>query len=186
MQITVSKTILELVEGDITEQIVDGIVNAAHWDLRGGQGTDGAIHWRGGPEIMAECAKIGACPIGGAVVTTAGKLPVRYVIHTVGPVYDPYDRDEEMAELLTSAYQESLRRAVEYGMKTIAFPSLSTGAFCYPLPLAAPVALRAICDFLEAEPHNLELVRLVLYPREQPEAYGIYAAALTNLRPTAT
>jgi O-acetyl-ADP-ribose deacetylase len=180
MKVQVGDTILELVEGDITEQATDAIVNAAHWDLAGGQGTDGIIHFRGGPAIMAECRKIGGCPIGGAVITTGGNLPARYVIHAVGPVYETGDEYEQ--DLLANAYQESLRRAVENGLKSVAFPSLSTGAFVYPLPLAAPVALRAILDFLTTEPaHGLELVRLVLFPEEQPQAYGIYADALREI-----
>lgn len=180
MRITVGETVFELVEGDITEQAVDAIVNAAHWDLAGGQGTDGIIHFRGGPAIMAECRKIGGCPIGGAVITTGGNLPARYVIHTVGPVYETGDEYEQ--DLLACAYQESLRRAVENGLKSVAFPSLSTGAFVYPLRLAAPVALRAILEFLNSdEARGLELVRLVLYPEEQPKAYAIYAEALRSL-----
>jgi O-acetyl-ADP-ribose deacetylase len=130
MKVQVGDTILELVEGDITEQATDAIVNAAHWDLAGGQGTDGIIHFRGGPAIMAECRKIGGCPIGGAVITTGGNLPARYVIHAVGPVYETGDEYEQ--DLLANAYQESLRRAVENGLKSVAFPSLSTGAFVYP------------------------------------------------------
>jgi O-acetyl-ADP-ribose deacetylase (regulator of RNase III) len=179
MRITIGETVFELVEGDITEQAVDAIVNAAHWDLAGGQGTDGIIHFRGGPAIMAQCRKIGGCPIGGAVITTGGSLPARYVIHAVGPVYDMGDEYEQ--DLLASAYQESLRRAVENGLKSVAFPSLSTGAFVYPLRLAAPVALRAILDFLTSEKHGLELVRLVLYAEEQPEAYSIYANVLDEI-----
>jgi O-acetyl-ADP-ribose deacetylase len=177
MRVLVGPTVFELVEGDITTQETDAVVNAAHWDLLGGQGTDGVIHFRGGPTILEECRQIGGCPIGGAVITTGGKLPAQYVIHAVGPVFEVGDEYEE--DLLTGAYQESLRRAVEKGLKSVAFPSLSTGAFNYPLPLAAPVAVRAILDFLLQEPaHGLELVRLVLYADEQPHALGIYTAAL--------
>lgn len=88
MKITVGQTRLELVEGDITDQDTDAVVNAAHWDLLGGQGVDGAIHWKGGPQILEECKRIGGCPISGAVITSGGRLKARYVIHTVGPVYD--------------------------------------------------------------------------------------------------
>jgi O-acetyl-ADP-ribose deacetylase len=181
--VTIAGARFELDEGDITEQEVDAVVNAAHWDLLGGNGVDGAIHYRGGPEILAECQQIGGCPIGGAVLTTGGKLPARYVIHAVGPIYEP--DDDLTVELLDSAYRESLRLAAAHGLRSVAFPSLSTGAFNYPLPEAAPVALNAILDFLATEPHNLSVVRLVLYPREQPDAYAIYADALRGLRPDA-
>ena len=176
MQTTIGKTVFELVEGDISIQAVDAIVNAAHWDLAGGQGTDGIIHFRGGPAIMAECRKIGGCPIGGAVMTTGGNLPARFVIHTVGPVYETGDAYEQ--DLLAQAYQSSLRLAASRGLHSIAFPSLSTGAFVYPLPRAAPVAVQAFIEFLQNEAHTLALVRLVLFAEEQPEAYGIYADAL--------
>ena len=181
MDLMVGKTRFELAEGDITQQTTDAVVNAAHWDLLGGNGVDGAIHYRGGPAILEECRKIGGCPMGGAVITTGGNLPARYVIHAVGPIYEP--DDDIVVEQLDSAYRESLRRAVENGLKSVAFPSLSTGAFNYPLPEAAPIALNAILDFLETTPHDLELVRLMLYPREQPGAYAVYADALKRLRP---
>lgn len=176
----IGRTRFELVEGDIADQDTDAIVNAAHWDLAGGQGTDGVIHFKGGPAIMAECQKIGGCPIGDAVITTGGNLKARYVIHTVGPVYE--EGSEQEADLLNCAYQSSLRVAVENRLHSVSFPSLSTGAFCYPLQLAAPVALQAIQDFLTTQPHDLDLVRLVLYPREQPTAYQIYAQALRELQ----
>lgn len=181
--VEVGKTRFELCEGDITEQVVDAVVNAAHWDLLGGNGVDGAIHYRGGPQILVECQEIGGCPIGGAVLTSGGQLPSPYVIHAVGPVYEP--EDDLVVELLDSVYRESLRLAAHHNLRSVAFPSLSTGAFNYPLPEAAPIALYAILDFLAQEPHNLDVVRLVLYPREQPEAYGIYADALRALRPDA-
>jgi O-acetyl-ADP-ribose deacetylase (regulator of RNase III) len=179
MQVVIAATRFELIEGDITQQDTEAIVNAAHWDLAGGQGTDGAIHFKAGPSLMEECRRIGGCPIGGAVATGAGRLPQRYIIHTVGPVYETGDDYEQ--DLLTQAYQSSLRLAQELGLRSIAFPSLSTGAFVYPLRLAAPIAVRAIVDFLQTEPHNLELVRLVLYREEQPEAYEIYSEALQAL-----
>jgi O-acetyl-ADP-ribose deacetylase (regulator of RNase III) len=176
----IGSTKLELVEGDIAEQETDAVVTAAHWDLRGGQGTDGAIHYKAGPELLAACARIGGCPIGDAVITDGYRLKARYVIHAVGPVYE--EGDEAECELLAAAYQNSLRLAAQYHLRSIAFPSISTGAFCFPLTIAAPIALRAIITFLETEPHSLELVRMVLYPREQPEALSIYERALAALQ----
>lgn len=169
----------EIVEGDISEQDTDAIVNAAHWDLAGGQGTDGIIHFKGGPAIMAECRRIGGCPIGDAVITTGGNLKARHVIHTVGPVYD--EGSELEYDLLAESYRSSLRVAVENGLRSVAFPAISTGAFCFPMRLAAPVALRAIIGFLRDEPHSLELVRLVLFADENPDAYAIHAAMLREL-----
>lgn len=128
---------------------------------------------------MEECRTLGGCPIGGAVLTGGHNLKARYVIHAVGPVYDAGDDHE--ADLLAQAYHSSLRLAAEHGLRSVSFPSLSTGAFCYPMPLAAPVALRALIEFLENEPHVLELLRVVLYPREDPTAYAIYAEALQTL-----
>lgn len=179
MQTTIGKTQLELVEGDIAEQDTDAVVTAAHWDLAGGQGTDGAIHFKAGPQLLAECRTIGGCPIGDAVITGGHNLKARHVIHAVGPVFE--EGSEYEADLLTGAYQNSLRVAVENNLKSISFPSISTGAFCYPMHLAAPTALQAIIDFLEQERHSLKLVRMVLYPRETPEAYSIYADALQSL-----
>jgi O-acetyl-ADP-ribose deacetylase (regulator of RNase III) len=179
MHVTIGNTLLELTEGDIALQDTEAVVTAAHWDLEGGQGTDGSIHGKGGPEILAECRKIGACPIGGAVITGAGRLKARYVIHAVGPVYETGDEYEQ--DLLACAYRNSLLVAVENNIRTISFPSISTGAFVYPLPLAAPIAMQTIVDFLRTEEHQLELVRMVLYPDEQKDAYGIYAAALRQV-----
>lgn len=181
MRIRIRHTWLELVEGDIAEQETEAVVTAAHWDLGGGQGTDGAIHYKAGPGLLEECRRIGGCPIGDAVITGGGNLKARYVIHAVGPVYDAGDKHEE--ELLACAYQNSLRRAVENGLHSVAFPSISTGAFCYPIRLAAPIALRAIIEFLEREMHSLTLVRLVLYPREDPAAYAVYAESLRRIVP---
>jgi len=153
----------ELVQGDITDQDVDAIVNAAHWDLAGGQGVDGRIQFIGGPSIL----------------TGAGRLKARYVIHAVGPVFE--ENSELEADLLGETYKSSLRRAAELGLDSVAFPSLSTGAFCYPMSLAAPVAVRAILSFLRDEPRTPLIVRLVLYPQETPEAYRVYADALGQI-----
>ncbi len=168
MRIHIHSTALELVEGDVTDQDTDAIVNAAHPDLLGGQGVDGAVHTRGGPEILAECRRIRGCPVGCAVITGAGKLRARFVIHAVGPVFDPL-RDE--SPLLASAYRNCLRIAAAYGLESVAFPSHLDGrVLLFPMDVAAPVALRTALDFVEKEEHGLKLVRFVLYPRENRRA----------------
>jgi O-acetyl-ADP-ribose deacetylase (regulator of RNase III) len=137
-------TTLELHQGDITRLAVDAIVNAANSGLRGGGGVDGAIHRAGGPAIMAECRRIGGCPTGQAVVTTGGNLPARHVIHAVGPVWQGGGRGEP--DLLRSAYANSLLRAEELGVASVAFPSISTGVYGYPIELACPIAVGATVD----------------------------------------
>jgi O-acetyl-ADP-ribose deacetylase (regulator of RNase III) len=162
--------VLELVQGDITQQATDAIVNAANSGLAGGGGVDGAIHRAGGPKIMEECRKIGGCPTGEARITTGGNLEARYVIHAVGPVYrDGVSGEED--RLLASAYRSSLRLAVENGLRSVAFPSLSTGAYHYPLRDAADVALSTVVGFLQNERHGLELVRFVLFDGRTQEEY---------------
>lgn len=175
LEAAVASTRIQLVEGDIAEQDVDAVVNAAHPDLLGGQGVDGAIHLRGGPQLLAECRRIRGCPIGHAVITCGGQLPARFVIHAVGPYYDPYG-DE--SPLLASAYRNSLRIAAAYGLASVAFPAISAGAFCFPMDRVAAVALRTVTAFLRDEAHRLELVRFVLYPRENERALTTFAAAL--------
>ncbi|MEM9068072.1 MAG: macro domain-containing protein [Myxococcota bacterium] len=182
MQRLIGLTRLELTTGNIADQGTDAVVNAAHPDLLGGQGVDGAIHRFGGPRILDACREIGGCPVGNAVITHAGDLPARFVIHAVGPVYDPYDPPDA---LLRMAYLNCFRIAAAYGLESITFPSISTGAFCYPLNVAAPIALGVALKFLRRETHNLQLVRFVLYPREQPQAHPIFVRALENLE-TAT
>jgi O-acetyl-ADP-ribose deacetylase (regulator of RNase III) len=179
MRTTIGSTILELVEGDIADQDTDAVVTAAHWKLHGGDGTDGAIHSKGGPKIMEECRRLGGCPVGCAVITNGGNLKARHVIHAVGPIY--IGDEERDSDLLRSAYQSSLRLAAEHGLRSISFPSISTGAFGYPMRLAAPVALRAIGDFLRTEKHSLELVRMVLYPTDHARARAIFEAAFKQL-----
>ena len=176
MKTEIKEVSLELVQGDITEQETDAIVNAANSGLRGGGGVDGAIHRAGGPEIMAECRKIGGCPTGQAVMTTGGKLPAKKVIHAVGPIYRDGSHGE--AELLASAYSSSLRVAVENGLRTVAFPSLSTGAYGYPLSEAAPIALKTAIEFIQENPGRFDTVRFVLFTEN---AYKVYAAALERL-----
>ncbi|QIN77861.1 O-acetyl-ADP-ribose deacetylase [Rubrobacter marinus] len=161
--------VLELVQGDITDQETDAIVNAANARLAGGGGVDGAIHRAGGPRIMEECRRLGGCPTGEARITTGGELKARHVIHAVGPVYRGGASGEE--HLLASAYRNSLRLAAEHGLESVAFPSLSTGAYGYPVQDAAEVALQAIVEFLENERHGLELVRFVLFDRRTMEAF---------------
>ena len=158
------------VQGDITEQAVDAIVNAANSSLLGGGGVDGAIHRAGGPAILAECRAIRAerhpdgLPTGQAVATTAGELPARWVIHTVGPVYVDVD---DPAALLASAHTESLRVADEIGAATVAFPAISTGVYGYPLDEAAPVAVAAV----RGADTQVELVRFVLFGADALRAF---------------
>jgi O-acetyl-ADP-ribose deacetylase (regulator of RNase III) len=179
MQITLGKTTLRLVTGDIAEQETDAVVTAAHWRLNKGNGTDGTIHSKGGARIYEECLRIGGCPIVDAVITTGGDLKARHVIHAVGPVWR--GGDEHEPELLASAYRRSLQVAVENNLRSISFPSISTGAFVYPIRLAAPIALNTIIQFLQNESHDLEEVRVVLYTREDDKAYTIFAAALEQI-----
>jgi O-acetyl-ADP-ribose deacetylase (regulator of RNase III)/CheY-like chemotaxis protein len=179
VQTTVGKTTLRLVTGDIADQDTDAVVTAAHWRLNKGNGTDGTIHTKGGAAIYEECRKIGGCPIGDAVITTGGNLKARHVIHAVGPVW--HDGNEDEPKLLASAYRRSLEVASQHGLRSISFPSISTGAFGYPIQLAAPVALKAIVDFLRDQQHQLGEVRMVLYTRENEKAYALYAQALEEL-----
>jgi O-acetyl-ADP-ribose deacetylase (regulator of RNase III) len=179
MEVRIGRTKLALVTGDIADQDTDAVVTAAHWKLNKGMGTDGAIHSKGGPRIYEECRRIGGCPIGDAVITTGGNLKARRVIHAVGPVW--HGGDEQEPELLASAYRRSLEVAVKNGLKSISFPSISTGAFVYPIRLAAPIALNTIIGFLEHEQHELEEVRMILYTREDEVAYTVFVSALEQI-----
>ena len=160
--------------GDLTAVEVDAVVNAANSSLLGGAGVDGAIHRVGGPEILAECRALRAGPLrdglptGRAVATTAGRLPARWVIHTVGPVWSP---SEDRSDLLASCHTESLRVADELGARTVAFPAISCGVYGYPVADAAPVAIRAV---READT-SVEEVRFVLFG---DDAYAAWAAAV--------
>lgn len=165
--------VLKLLRGDITEQSVDAIANAANSGLLGGGGVDGAIHRAGGPSIMQECERIraatGGCPTGTAVVTTAGNLPARAVIHTAGPRWRGGGAGE--AELLASCYRSCLSLAAERGYRTIAFPSISTGIYGYPLPDAARVALATVGARLREAPGDFDEVRFVLFSDADLRAY---------------
>jgi O-acetyl-ADP-ribose deacetylase len=141
---------IRLVIGDITEQEVDAIVNAANPTLLGGGGVDGAIHRAGGPTILEECRQLGGCEPGDAKATAAGRLPARYVVHGVGPVWRSGDAGEDA--LLASVHRRAIAIAAERGCRTIAFPAISTGAYGYPLDRAAPVAIAATRDALTAHP----------------------------------
>jgi O-acetyl-ADP-ribose deacetylase (regulator of RNase III) len=167
---------IELVKGDITGQEVDAIVNAANSSLLGGGGVDGAIHRRGGPDILAECKRLRAerwpegLPTGRAVATAAGRLPAKWVIHTVGPVHS---KSEDRSHLLASCHIEALKAADELGARTVAFPAISTGVYGYPLELAAPVAINAV----KAADTQVEEVRFVLY---DDAAYRAFEQALAD------
>jgi len=166
---TFAGTLVETVEGDITKEQVDAIVNAANESLRGGGGVDGAIHRAGGPAILDECRKLNGCPTGQAKVTTAGKMPAKHVIHTVGPVYR--DGNQGEPELLASCFRESLKRAGELSAKTVAFPAISCGVYGYPLPDAARIAIDAIKAEAEAG-SGVEHVRFVLFGSETMNAFS--------------
>jgi len=173
MQVIVNKTKLSLIQGDITRQATDAIVNAANSSLMGGGGVDGAIHRAGGPAILEECKKIvaaqGRLPTGKAVITSGGNLKAKNVIHTVGPVWHDGSRGE--ADLLASAYTESLSLAVASGLKTVSFPSISTGAYGYPIDSAAEIALQAVIKFLGTEKSLREVV-FVLFDHRTGEVYA--------------
>jgi O-acetyl-ADP-ribose deacetylase len=176
-RVTIGTSTLELVDGDITRQDTEAIVNAANSSLRGGGGVDGAIHRAGGPQILEECRKIGGCPTGDARITGGGRLAARWVIHTVGPIYRDGNHGE--AELLANAYRNSLRLAGEHGITTVAFPSISTGAYGYPLADAARIALSTAIRHLSAHP-GIALVRFVLFGEQ---VLREYEAALADMAP---
>ncbi|MEV0304910.1 O-acetyl-ADP-ribose deacetylase [Streptomyces prasinus] len=164
-------TVLTLVQGDITREHADALVNAANSSLLGGGGVDGAIHRRGGPEILAECRRLRASrygrglPVGQAVATTAGRLDARWVIHTVGPVFS---REEDRSELLASCHRESLRVADELGARTVAFPAISTGVYRWPLDDAARIAVETVRNTTTA----VEEVVFVLFDDPAYEAFA--------------
>jgi len=174
VSITVNRAKLSIIKGDITQQATDAIVNAANSSLMGGGGVDGAIHRAGGPAILEECqqivAKQGRLPAGKAVITTGGNLEARHVIHTVGPIWHGGSKGE--AELLESAYQESLKLATENHLASISFPSISTGAYGYPVEKAAEVALGAVISFLRQRVTSIREVVFVLFDSRTFETYS--------------
>ncbi|MGW8973480.1 O-acetyl-ADP-ribose deacetylase [Streptomyces platensis] len=167
-------TSLTLIQGDITEQAVDAVVNAANSSLLGGGGVDGAIHRRGGPEILDECRALRAAqygrglPTGQAVATTAGRLPARWVIHTVGPVWA---KSEDRSELLASCYRESLRVAGDLGARTVAFPAVSTGVYGWPLADGARTAVATVRAAVAASPDTFDEIRFVVFDDRARETY---------------
>ncbi len=181
MEFKIKNATLQLVKGDITDVEADAIVNAANSTLLGGGGVDGAIHRRGGPKILEECKQLRAkewpdgLPTGNAVITTGGDLKAKHVIHTVGPIWHGGFHDE--AKLLRTAYRNSLKLAVANNLKSVAFPSISTGSYRYPTEEAAVVALGAIKDFLEKE-DRLEKVIMVLFSQTDYDIYQKAANAL--------
>ena len=173
VQATINQVKLIITKGDITQQATDAIVNAANSSLMGGGGVDGAIHRAGGPAILEECKQIvsrqGRLPTGKAVITTGGNLKTKYVIHTVGPVWYGGSRGE--AELLESAYGESLKLAAENNLTSVSFPSISTGAYGYPVAEAARIAITTVVSFLKEQATSIKEVVFVLFDSRTYESY---------------
>ena len=161
---------IQTIQGNITEQKdVEAIVNAANTSLLGGGGVDGAIHRAAGPQLLAECRTLGGCMTGDAKITKGYNLPCSYVIHTVGPIYHNGLRGEE--RFLENAYRNSLQLAMDHGIRTIAFPSISTGIYSYPLEDAAEIAIRTVRDFYLAHQDAFDYVRFVLFDGRTHKAY---------------
>jgi len=179
-QVIINKAKISIEQGDITRQATDAIVNAANSSLMGGGGVDGAIHRAGGPAILEECKKIvarqGRLPTGKAVITTGGKLPAKHVIHTVGPIWHGCAKGE--VELLQSAYRESLKLAADNNLTSVSFPSISTGAYGYPVEKAAITAIKTVVEFLREKETSLKEVIFVLF---DSTTYKTYAAALQEV-----
>jgi O-acetyl-ADP-ribose deacetylase len=173
MNLTIATTVISLVQGDITRQDTDAIVNAANSSLLGGGGVDGAIHRTGGPTILEECrairARQGGLPAGEAVMTSGGNLKARFVIHTVGPIWHGGSQGEEST--LASAYRNSLDLARQSGIKTIAFPSISTGAYGFPIEKAARIAFKTVSDWVQAHPGEVKEVRFVVFSASDRRVY---------------
>jgi len=176
VKVHIHESVLELVEGDITQQETEAIVNAANSSLLGGGGVDGAIHRAAGPELLTECRTLDGCPVGEARLTRGYRLKARFVIHGVGPIYSGSSRD---AGLLANVHQHALQLASEHGISSVAFPAISTGAYGYPMEEAAPIALATVVNYLRRHP-EITLVRFVLFGQQ---AYRAYEAALKTLIP---
>jgi O-acetyl-ADP-ribose deacetylase (regulator of RNase III) len=180
-EIIINRARLSIIQGDITKQATDAIVNAANSGLMGGGGVDGAIHRAGGLAILEECKQIvasqGRLPTGKAVITTGGNLKAKYVIHTVGPIWQGGNKGE--AALLESAYRESLKLAAEYSLTSVSFPSISTGAYGYPVAEAARVAIKTVVSFLNQQVTPLKEVVFVLF---DSRTYETYSSALEEVR----
>ncbi|MFB3887668.1 MAG: O-acetyl-ADP-ribose deacetylase [Thermodesulfobacteriota bacterium] len=175
MKTAIHQSTLEVVQGDITQQDIEAIGNAANSALAGGGGVDGAIHWAGGAAILSELkAKYKGCPTGSAVITTGGKLKAKYVIHAVGPRYSGSAKD---AELLSSAYRKSLELCTQNKISSVAFPSISTGIYGYPVEEASQTALKTVMDYLKNHP-EIRLVRFVLF---DSNTYRVYEETLKKL-----
>jgi O-acetyl-ADP-ribose deacetylase (regulator of RNase III) len=177
MQRRVGAAVIELVRGNIVDQATDAIVNAANTTLLGGGGVDGAIHRAGGPALLEECRRLGGCATGDARITSGGRLVARWVIHAVGPVYRDGRRGE--AALLASAYRRSLEVAVAHGLRSVAFPSISTGAYRFPVGDASAVALGTVKASLEGPASSIHLVRFVLFSEGDLDTYAEQLARLT-------
>ena len=173
MELKLNKTIIKLIKGDITKEKVDAIVNAANSSLMGGGGVDGAIHRAGGPAILEDCRKIvavhGSLPTGQAVITTGGNLPAKFVIHTVGPVYHGGNKNEQ--GLLRNAYYNSLKIGTQNSIRTIAFPSISTGIYGYPIKEASRIAFNTVKNYLENEDHTYQEIRYIVFSEYDCDIY---------------
>jgi O-acetyl-ADP-ribose deacetylase (regulator of RNase III) len=180
-EVIINQARLSIIQGDITKQSTDAIVNAANSGLMGGGGVDGAIHRAGGPAILEECKRIvarqGRLPTGKAVITTGGKLKAKHVIHTVGPIW--YGGTKNEADLLTGAYLESLKLAAENNLLTISFPSISTGVYGYPVAEASTVAVKAVASFLREQVTSIKEVVFVLF---DSRTYNAYYSALEMIK----
>ena len=165
---------IKVIKEDITKMHVDAIVNAANSELKGGGGVDGAIHKAGGPAIIEECRKIGECPTGEAVITTAGDLPALFVIHTVGPIWNGGNNHEN--ELLINAYQNSLKLAMDYGLDSIAFPNISTGVYGFPKDLASSIAIETTRTFIDSKKSTIKVIFVCF----DDENYNLYKKVLDN------